>query len=237
MPIQEPSRLIKARAARNLGSATSFNFDDLRRQCDDYVAEARQCGQQLLAQAAQEAQAVRQAAHAEGLSAGQQAGLAAAHELVESRASEIAGQLTQDRLRTVLPAFQAAASALVIERDRWITAWEGAAVKLSAAIAQKLMRHELAQRPEVSVSLIQEALQLAAGQPQIQLRLNPRDLEQLQSCGDEALGRLAGVGEARFVPDEAITPGGCVVETRHGVIDARLETQLDRIVSELLDGT
>jgi flagellar assembly protein FliH len=155
---------------------------------------------------------------------------------VESRAGEIAARQTQERLRTVLPAFQSAADALGVERDRWIAAWEGAAVKLSAAIAQKLLRHELARRPEVSVSLIHEALQLAAGQPQIQVRLNPCDLEQLQSCGDEALGRLAGVGEARFSPDESISPGGCIVETRHGVIDARLETQLDRITSELLDG-
>lgn len=236
MALPEISRVIKARTARNIGSATAFNFDDLRRQCDDYVAEARQRAEQLVNQAAQEAEAVRRAAHAEGLAAGQQAGLAAAHELVESRAGEIATRLTQDRLRTVLPAFQAAAEALQIERDRWLAAWEGAAVKLGAAIAQKLLRHELARRPEVSVSLIQEALQLAAGQPQIQVRLNPCDLEQLQSCGDEALGRLAGVGEARFAPDESITPGGCVVETRHGVIDARLETQLDRITAELLDG-
>jgi len=237
MALQEPSRLIKARTARNLGSATAFNFDDMRRQCDAYVEEARNRGQQILGQAAQEAETVRQAAYAEGLAAGKEAGLAAAHTLVESRAAEIAGQLTQERLRTVLPAFQAAAGALVIERDRWITAWEGAAVKLSASIAQRVLRHELAQLPEVSVALIQEALQLAAGQPQIQLRLNPCDLEQLQTCGDEALGRLAGVGDARLVPDEAIAPGGCIVETRHGVIDARLETQLDRIASELLDGT
>jgi len=236
MTIQDTSRVIKARTARNLGSATAFNFDDMRRQCDAFVEDARQRGQQMLAQAAQEAESVRQAAHAEGVAAGQREGLAAAQDLIDSRAGEIAARLTQDRLRTVLPAFQAAAEVLKIERDRWVTAWEGAAVKLGAAIAQKLLRHELARRPEVSVALIHEALQLAAGQPQIQVRMNPCDLEQLQSCGDEALGRLAGVGEARFSPDDSITPGGCVVETRHGVIDARLETQLERITAELLDG-
>ena len=35
MPIPDSSRLIKARVARNLGGSAMFNFDDLRRQCDE----------------------------------------------------------------------------------------------------------------------------------------------------------------------------------------------------------
>jgi flagellar assembly protein FliH len=42
------------------------------------------------------------------------------------------------------------------------------------------------------------------------------------------------VGETTFTPDERISRGGCVVETRHGAIDARIETQLARIAHELL---
>ena len=236
MPIQEPSRLIKARSARNLGSATAFNFDDMRRQCDEFVANARQQGEQLLAKTAIEAEEIRRHAHAEGLAAGQRDGLASAEQLIQTRALEIAAQQTQDKLRTALPAFEALARSLEIERDRWITHWEAAAVQLSAAIAEKILRHELSRRPELAVAIIQEALQLATGQPHLKLRLHPQDIELLQGCGQEALSRLESVGDAALVPDESISRGGCLIETRHGLIDARLETQLERITAELLEG-
>ena len=236
MPIEEPSRLIKARSARNLGSATAFNFDDVRRQCDEFVSRARAQAEQLLAQTAIEAEEIRRRAHAEGLAAGQRDGLASAQQLIESRAAEMAARETQDRLRTTLPAFQALARSLEVERDRWISHWEKAAVELCATIAEKILRHELSRRPQLAVEIIQEALQMAAGQLQLKLRLHPADIEVLQEVGQEALSRLASMGQADLVPDESITRGGCLIETRHGVIDARLETQLERITLELLEG-
>ena len=66
-----------------------------------------------------------------------------------------------------------------------------------------------------------------------------RDVEAARR-GAEAEGDLeAGLrgtacGEAELVYDETITPGGCQIETQHGAIDARMETQLERIASELL---
>lgn len=237
MPTQESSRLIKARVARNLGAGAAFNFDDLRRQCDEHIESARRQAQQLLADAAAGANEVRRQAHAEGLTAGHHEGLAATQQFVESRAAEIAARQTQEQLRTVLPAFQAAVQALQIERDRWLATWETAAVKLSAAIAEKILRHELARRPELTLPIVREALQLAAGQPHLKLHFHPHDLEQLQQCGQEALGLFASVGEATLVRDESISRGGCLIETHHGVIDARLETQLTRITGELLEGT
>jgi flagellar assembly protein FliH len=236
MPLQEPSRLIKARSARNLGSASAFNFDDLRRQCDEFVAGARFQAEQILTGAANEAQEIRSRAHAEGLAAGQRDGLASAQQLIGERAAEIAAQQTQDKLRTALPAFQALARSLEIERDRWMTHWEAAAVELSASIAEKILRHELMRRPELAKAIVHEALELAAGQPHLKLRLHPADIEVFQDAGQEALSRLATVGDAELVPDESIARGGCLIETRHGVIDARLETQLERITSELLEG-
>ena len=38
-----------------------------------------------------------------------------------------------------------------------------------------------------------------------------------------------------FVEDESIQPGGCIIETDLGRIDARLETRLDLMKKELLE--
>ena len=49
----------------------------------------------------------------------------------------------------------------------------------------------------------------------------------------QLIGQLSRVASAEVVADAAISPGGCRVETRHGVIDQRIETQLARIEAEL----
>jgi flagellar assembly protein FliH len=235
MPVPDSSRLIKARVARNVGGSAMFNFDDLRRQCDEFIESARRQGEQILAEANAASDEIRRRAQAEGIAAGQREGLAAARDLVESRAAEIAARQVQEQLRTVLPAFQAAAQALHVERDRWLADWEGAAVKLSAAIAGRILHRELDRQPELGLAIIRESLQLAAGQPRIQLHLHPLDFDQLHVSGTEAVTTLASIGEATLVPDESVARGGCLIETRHGVIDARLETQLERITNELLE--
>ena len=50
-------------------------------------------------------------------------------------------------------------------------------------------------------------------------------VESLTSCAD-----------AKLVPDAQALRGGCRIETRHGEIDARVETMLHRIAEELVDG-
>jgi flagellar assembly protein FliH len=234
MPLQESNRLIKAHNVRSPGSNAAFNIEDLRRQCDEYIAQARKCGEELISQAAARADELRRRAFEQGLREGQQAGYDAAQDVIESRARELAAELTRKQLETVLPALDHVVEILGEERERWLTDWETAAIRLSAVMAEKLFRRELSQRPETVVDMIREALQLAAGSPQITLRLNPLDLDQLNANGNDIIERLSRVGETALTPDESVSRGGCLIETRQGIIDARIETQLARIVDELL---
>lgn len=233
----ETRRLLKARSvAVGHGPRVAFNFDDLRKECDEYVQNVNRQVREHLVEAKAQAEALRQQAFAEGRASGRQAGLAEAQQLIETRAAEIAAQRMAEQSKTTLPALKAAVTAMIVERDRWLAWWESAAVRLCVTIAEKIIRHELERKPEIATPMISEALQLAAGSPNIKVRLHPRDIEQLGKCSAELNDALSSLGEAALTPDQRITPGGCYIETTHGVIDARLETQLTRIAAELLDG-
>ena len=231
------SRLLKANLMRNLGSKVAFNYEDLRQQCDDHIARVRLQVEELLTRAHADAQEIRQQALDAATTDGRQSGLREAHEQIESRARELASQLLAEKLRHVLPALESAISGLQIERDRWLSSWEKSAVGLAVAIAEKILRQELETRPEVAIPIIAEALQLAAGQPHVQVSMHPRDIELIQQAGLEMAQRLNTLGEGELVADERISRGGCLIDTRHGVIDARLETQLERIAAELVAGS
>lgn len=237
-PIEIPSqtRLLKANDLRGLGSKVAFNFEDLVQRGDAYVEAIRKQVREMLQQAESDVETIRREAQEQGFDKGRQDGLRQAAEQIEKRAAEIAAKSSRDNLATTLPAMKAAAEALVIERDRWLAEWEETAVRLAAAIAERLVRRRLELNPDLARDMIKSALQLAAGAPQIKLRLHPDDAAILGEHASEVVRALAACGDAQIVPESALARGSCVVETQHGTIDARLETLLERIVSELLEG-
>jgi flagellar assembly protein FliH len=64
--------------------------------------------------------------------------------------------------------------------------------------------------------------------------LNPVDLDLLGDFAGEIGRGLAASSELRVVADESLGAGDCVVETTHGELDARIETQVRRLTGELL---
>ena len=107
-------------------------------------------------------------------------------------------------------------------------------IALAAKMAERIVRRELVTpSPAISEAWLTEALTLAAGSSDLTVRLAPIDYEHLRGHAERLAESVGGLGEARFVSDEAISPGGCRVETRHGAIDQQLETQLDRLTEEL----
>ncbi|MEO1996210.1 MAG: FliH/SctL family protein, partial [Planctomycetaceae bacterium] len=145
-----------------------------------------------------------------------------------------ARELCEQHIATTLPALKSAAAALNEERDVWRAEWESIAIRLSALIAEKLIHRELTQYPELSTDMVLKTLELASGSSQVRILLNPRDIEQLGTSGLQTVNDILRSADSQLVADESISPGGCVIQTQHGKIDAQLETQLDRICAELV---
>ncbi|HET6326779.1 MAG TPA: FliH/SctL family protein [Planctomycetaceae bacterium] len=233
--IPAQTRLLKANDVRGLGSKVVFNFDDLRQRGDAYVESVRQQVGEMLATAEAEVSTLRKSAHQLGYEEGQRDGLRNAGEAIEQRARQIAEKTTAEGLATALPALKLVAESLAVERDRWIGDWDATGVRLAAAIAERLLGRELQFKPESAREMIREALQLAVGAPRIRVHLHSDDAQLMGKQATEVIRSMAACGEAEIVADNALTRGGCLIETQHGQIDARIETLLDRIVAELLE--
>jgi flagellar assembly protein FliH len=197
---------------------TAFNFDDLATQADAYLAQVRADAAALIAQAREEADAVRQQAEEEG------------HAASLRSAQTIVGQ----QMLTLLPALREAVAEIRDARQAWLTRWEAGAVSVAAAIAQRLIRRELQRRPEITLDLVRESLELAAGSSQVCIRLNPADHKALGAQVRKLVKELSTLGDVEVKADSEITPGGCRVDTRFGAIDQQFESQLKRIEEELL---
>lgn len=234
MLLPETQRLLKANAARELGTRVAFNFDDLQHQGENYLADVRTQAAQLIQAAEQEAAAIRAAAQQAAWDAGRKEGLANAAQLIETQATTQLEQRFRERIQTTLPAIASIATALEREFDQWRMHWETQAIQVAVGIAEKLIHQTLEVRVETAAGMIAEALKLAAGHQQLRIHLHPDDLRQLGDQAASVVRSLTSGADATLTADVDVGRGGCRIETRHGEIDARVETMLERIAEELL---
>ncbi|QDT27445.1 flagellar assembly protein H [Gimesia panareensis] len=230
----ETTKLLKAESFRALGSKVAYSFNDIEKRCEDYILKVRDQTRQMILDAQQEAEQLKQTAYQEARQQGLDSAQQELEALVQARAEELASQMVQEKLGTVYPAMQQAVEGLHQERVNWRQVWDASAVEICLGIAEKLIRHEINAKPESVRPMMSEALKLASGAQQIRFRLNPIDVEHLGQNTKNFISNLTGCQDCEIIEDETISPGGCLIETQHGTIDATLETQLERISEELI---
>jgi len=214
--------IIKAQGCSEIAvsdAARPFQFDDMGQS---YLGRVKAEAAKVMAEARQEAAKIKARAADEG----KQAAIAAFEATLRTR--------LEQQLKSGLTALGQAAQAITDSRHAWQQHWETHAVQLAAAIAERLCRRELSREPKITLQWVREALELAAGNAQVTLRLNPADHAALATQMEHITQQVTGLAPVRIVADEAITPGGCRADTEFGSIDQQLETQLARITQELL---
>jgi flagellar assembly protein FliH len=214
--------IIKAgsqRTTSHQAEGVAFNFADMG---STYLTKVQGEANKIIEEARIEAAQIRKDAAEEGRRAAMQA--------VEAT---LRGKVEQ-QLKSIVPALKQAVQSVLDARQSWQRHWEQHALKLSTAIASRIVRREIQRVPLITVELVREALQLAKGNERITLRLNPTDHDTLKDHIAKLTAEMNSLAETRVIADSAITPGGCRVETEFGSIDQQLEAQLARITEELL---
>lgn len=201
---------------------TAFNFDDMSAKANVYVQQVRDQAAQILADARKEAEQIRRQAELDGLKTAQKQ----MQTQVESE--------TARRMQTVLPAVQAAVAELKNSKSAWQAHWEATGVRLATRIAERILRTQLPQQPQLPLKLVREALELTVAADGIRVLLNPADHAHLGKQVETLAKELAPTGGVEIIADERIGPGGCKIETRHGSIDQQIAAQLQRIEEELI---
>ncbi len=196
-------------------------FIDLTDQLQLQLNRSRDEATRLVEEARDQAEQIRRDAELQG------------RQQAEAEFEQRVRDEVEQRVARVLPSLQQAIDQLSAARTSHLKQCETRIVQLAAAIAARLIRRELQDVPEIPLELIREALQLATGSSQIKLRLAPEDYRILR----ERLADLDGftdAGHAEIVADPQVSRGGCIVQSEFGIIDQRFESQLSRIVEELI---
>jgi flagellar assembly protein FliH len=203
----------------------AFNFNDIADKANEYLAKVRAEAVRIVTKAQAEADEIRRRTEDAAQTAGYEAGQKKGREEIE--------KIVDQRLATLLPALQGVIGEIRQARQSWLSQWETGGIHVAAAIARRIIRRELSRTPEISLAIIRETLELAAGSSQLRIHLNPEDQQTLGPRVEWLVKELTELGTAEIIPDPGVARGGCRVETSAGTIDNRLEAQLARIEEEL----
>ena len=152
--------------------------------------------------------AVREQAFEEGFAAG----IAQAQSQLDGPASALAAAADQlQALRT-----DAAAS---VEAD---------AVDLALRIAEQAVGAAIAADPELVVEAVRGALRRLVERDRVLILVNPDDLELVRDHVARLVSELGGIEHCEVQAERRVRPGGAIVRTTEGEVDATLETKLAR---------
>ncbi len=153
-------------------------------------------------------EAIREQAYEEGFSAG----IAQAQSALDGPAAALAGAAEQ------LQALRADAAASV----------EADAVDLALRIAEQAVGAAIAADPELVVEAVRGALRRLVERDRVLILVNPDDLELVREHVARLVGELGGIEHCEVQAERRVRPGGAIVRTSEGEVDATLETKLAR---------
>jgi len=134
----------------------------------------------------------------------------------------------------VLDAISTMTKMIPLIRKDIIAKTEEQIVRLSLAIAKKVINQEVTTNKEVILGVLKGVAKNISETEGMKIRLNPQDFRYIMEIKKDFLQSIEGVRNAVFEEDISIKRGGAVVETMFGEVDARLESQMKEIRSAML---
>ena len=213
-----------------------MKLSDIARQVNEVVLDARKTAAKIRADARDSAEIARRQAHKQGYDDGFAEGQARGVEDGAREGGDQARSSIVDESRQLAETAAAILAGLDEAGDRpyQLAADEvlAFAIDLSTKIVGQLARTDIS----VARTNLIKAMKLAHADGEIIVSVNPGQLQDLSRDFAEFVEAIDASGRARLVGDGQVAPGGVKITTARGVIDATVETQLDKVSSALAAG-
>lgn len=185
-----------------------------RNEAHDILNSAREEAELTRSLAQDEAQQLREKAFQEGY----QEGVASAREAMQAdilKTSQECQQMLEEARKTKLDMFRTS---------------EADMLKVSLAVAKRIIASEVTTNPNVVYSILQEALSYIDQPDNLTLYVNQKDLETvLELMQTNSLSDISNKATLDVQVDNRISPGGLRLDSEVGTVDAQLETRLANV--------
>jgi flagellar assembly protein FliH len=149
----------------------------------------------------------------------------AAVEAAEERGRQTATRAAQERFEHAARAMTSAADEIRRRATEEVGLVERDVARLSAAIATKIVRREIAADGEFVQRLVRRCLRKVVGASRVTVRVHPSEHARIVEAQADLLGEGTPGLTLAVVVDRRVDRGGCIIETPNFVVDGRVRAQ------------
>lgn len=173
------------------------------------------------------------AGHAEGCQKGYAEGQADGAERAFNESMEMFRQQTADLQTMLTQAVQQVQDAHedILQQARTDL------LELALATAERITKTLAVGDVEMAKANLIEAIEMVGCKSHVQARACPAQLDQLQEYAGQFLAEMGMFDVVKLTPDETLSPGDVVVRGRDCQVDARVQTQIDKVVGAVTGRT
>ncbi|MEW6607995.1 MAG: FliH/SctL family protein [bacterium] len=222
---------IKEASEKNRNLEEDILFE-AKEKAEKIITEAKESSNQILNEAHEKSneiltktnseidqvtQVAKQDGYEQGFKKGKEEGINTGQEVIKKTLSQIHNVLLEAKHK----------------REEIIQTNQEMILDLALMIAKKIIKTELATNKQAILKNLTQTLKKVKNKEEIKVKINPVHLQELSSKKEELLSQVFGLEGINFEEDENIEPGGCLIETNFGLIDATIATQLEMIQQAL----
>ncbi|GGK13757.1 hypothetical protein GCM10010965_03430 [Caldalkalibacillus thermarum] len=190
--------------------------EQLKREADDLKAETRREIEEWWKQKEKELEQLKEQAYREGYEQGFRQGQSSAEQRYKDKIEQAEHIINK----------------AYAQRDEVLKSAEPDLLKLSVAIAQKVIGEELRQSPEAVKSFVRQGLQRVFERDELILHVPAEHYPAFLPHMDEWSACVEG--QLKLIPDSTLTGQQCILHTPHGSYDLTIDKQLGEIKKQLL---
>jgi flagellar assembly protein FliH len=148
-------------------------------------------------------------------------------------ASEISYQNEIQKYKEWINRIDSVSKELRSDYTKQIDSLEQVVLPTAIVIAKHILGAELTVNPELVLSQVKKAVAMAEEDTIFKIFCHPEDVEILNLTDSYLTANKSNGSKIEILSDNSITKGGCILQTSAGIIDASIESQLQRIMESL----
>lgn len=106
---------------------------------------------------------------------------------------------------------------------------EDALIQLVYHVARRIGLRDLEENREGVLEILKNVVTEMQSDERVTVRMANDDLVFIEGLQEKSATRIEGLERVKFVLDETVKPGGCMIETEYGNVDATVEERVDRV--------
>jgi len=179
----------------------------------EIIDEARKKAEQTKAEANKQSDEIKKAAKKEGYEAGFEEARKETYDSVSKNVHDSLEMINQT----------------IDLRKKVIKESEGEILHLAIKVAEQILKSEISLNRDICLNIVSDAISRVSDRDSITVKVSKDDLESIKRFRDRIASIVDGVKSFSIIEDSSVDPGGCIIETNLGFIDARISTKLKTI--------